>query len=93
MEHTRELIRDCIGIDDITQYWRWKGTLPDNARQRLEKAIRLRQEIAHGTTPRPIVHNQQYARRLPDFFRRLGRATDVGITTYLNNDFGIHTGW
>ena len=93
VQHTRDLIRDCIGIDDITQFWLWERTSPERACQRLEEAIRLRHEIAHGTTPRPIVHKQQYARRLPYFFRRLGGSTDTGITTYLNNDFGIYTGW
>ena len=93
VQNTRGLIRDCIGFDDITIYWVWQGTTPQRARERLDGAIRFRHEIAHGVTPRPIIHNQQYASRLPAFFRRLGTRTDLGITTYLDTEFGIHTAW
>ena len=90
---TQTLIRDCIGIDDITQYWSWHRSSPERVRERLDEAIKFRHRVAHGETPRPIIHNQQYAGRLPDFFRRLGKKTDAGITSYLHDEFGIDTGW
>lgn len=93
VQHTRDLIRDCIGLLDITASWAWQGTSSQRARERLEEAITLRHQVAHGVTPRPIIHNQQYARRLPGLFERLGTRTDAGITAYLDNEFGIQTGW
>ncbi len=93
VQHTRELIRACIGLDDITQYWIWTGTSAQRSRERLEEAIQNRHKVAHGVIPRPIIHNQQYASRLPGFFRSLGNKTDAGITSYLDSDFGINTGW
>ncbi len=90
---TQTLIRDCIGLDDITHYWIWSRTTARRSKERLEEAIWIRHQVAHGVIPRPIIHNQQYASRLPDFFRRLGKKTDAGITSYLSSDFGINTGW
>ena len=93
VQKTKELVRDCLGLDDITQCWTWTRTQPARACERLEECITFRHQIAHGVTPRPIIHNQQYASRLPAFFRNLGRTTDNGITSYLNSTLGVHTGW
>jgi len=92
-QHTVGLVRDCIGMPDVTTYWHWTRTSPERAKERLEEAIKLRHQIAHGVTPRPIIHNQQYAGRLPGFFRRLGEKTDKGISDYLRTAYGITTGW
>ncbi len=93
VQNTQELIRNSIGLDDITTYWTWSGSTAQRAKERLDQAIKIRHHVAHGFTPRPIIHNQQYAGRLPKFFRRLGKKTDAGITSYLSRDFGINTGW
>lgn len=93
VQKTRELLSQCIGLNDITNYWVWTGSSAQRARERLDEAIMIRHEVAHGVIPRPIIHNQQYASRLPNFFRNLGKKTDAGITSYLASDFGINTGW
>ena len=93
LQNTRSLIRDSIGLQDVSENWFWPGTSPERSRERLEEAITLRHQVAHGEMPRPIIHNQQYASRLPDFFRRLGTKTDEGITAYLLADYGVVTGW
>lgn len=93
VQHTRDLIRDSIGLPDITTSWTWQRTTQRQAIDRLEEVIRLRHQVAHGVTPRPIVHNQQYASRLPALFNRLGQRTDAGITDHLANQFGITSGW
>lgn len=93
VQNTKDLFRDCIGLEDISFHWRWKHNDPQKACRRLEEAIRYRHHIAHGVVPRPVIHNQQYARRLPIFFRKLGNATDTGITKYFANHLGIATGW
>ena len=92
-QHCKEIFQQSLGLDDITQDWSWKPTTPKKVSKRLEEAIKLRHEIAHGTTPRPIVHNQQYAKRLPGFFIKLGECTDAGLTSYLQMTFNISTGW
>lgn len=92
VQHTKDLLRDCIGIEDISRFWSWQATPPQRARDRLEEAILFRHQIAHGMTPRPIIHNG-YSARLPGFFRKLGQSTDATITSYLNTEFGVHTGW
>ncbi len=93
VQNTKNLIRECMGLGDVTQYWTWQGSTDQRACERLDEAIRLRHEIAHGVIPRPIIHNQQYASRLPGFFRKLGTRTDFGISAYLGNVLAINTGW
>ena len=60
--------------------------------RRLAAAMRLRHQIAHGVNPRPSVHNQ-YSSPLPDFFRRLGRATDDAVRNHLVNVIGLVNPW
>jgi len=93
VQNTRMLLRDCIGLDDITDSWAWDRTTAARACERLEEAIRYRHHIAHGVIPRPVIHNQQYTGRLPAFFRNLGVTTDEGVTDYFNDEYGIATGW
>jgi hypothetical protein len=93
VQQTQMLIQDCIGLVNITTSWSWQRTTPQRARERLEEAIGYRHQIAHGVTPRPVIHNQRYASRLPAFFRKLGAKTDAGLTAYLGSDYGIVTGW
>jgi len=93
VQNTKELIASCIGLEDITSRWSWQHTSPQSARERLDKAISLRHQVAHGIMPRPIIHNHQYSSRLPGFFRKLGKATDDAITDYLRDSFGLNTGW
>ncbi|AGA89075.1 hypothetical protein Thimo_0203 [Thioflavicoccus mobilis 8321] len=93
VDNTQNLVRDCLGLDNITLAWRWPHNPPEKAKERLKEAIKLRHEIAHGVTPRPIIHNQQYAGRLPDFFRKLGEATDKALTEYLAKEMSVSTGW
>lgn len=91
-ENVRMLLSDAIGLPDVTQFWQWRNTTPQQARERLQEAIRLRHEIAHGVNPRPTIHNS-YSSRLPGLFRRLGRTTDVGVRAYLVVTLGVANPW
>lgn len=91
-QHSKDLMRDAIGLVDITTYWSWPRTAPQDATRRLEEAIQFRHQIAHGTTPRPIIH-KAYTRHLPGFFRKLGQRTDKGLSIHLSTVYSITTGW
>lgn len=91
-ENVRGLLSDAIGLADVQPSWRWARSDPAQAVQRLAAVMRLRHEIAHGVNPRPIVHNQ-YSTELPDFFRRLARATDGAVRDHLVGALGLANPW
>jgi len=35
-QNTRNLVPDCLGLDDITTSWAWQGTAPERAIERLD---------------------------------------------------------
>ena len=91
-DNVRDLIARTIGLQDITDSWAWQNTTPQQARERLNKAIRIRHEVAHGVNPRPTVHNS-YASALPGFFRKLGISTDKAIRDYLSATLHVRRPW
>lgn len=91
-DNVRGLFAEALGLPDITLGWHWKGVDNIRARDRLAEALRYRHEIAHGVNPRPTIHNQ-YANRLPGFFRRLGRCTDASVGSHLSGVLGIPNPW
>ena len=92
MENVRTLISDAIGLQDVQYTWVWQNCTSTQATQRLAYAMRLRHQIAHGVNPRPIVDND-YSSKLPDFFRRLGRATDRAVRNHLVTTIGLTHPW
>jgi len=92
LENVRLLISDAIGLPDIQTSWTWRNGSAPQAVQRLTGAMKLRHEIAHGVNPRPVV-STAYASQLPDFFRRLGRATDHAVRDHLVSILGIANPW
>ena len=91
-DNVRTLISDCLGLQDIQTFWHWQNCSSAQAVQRLAVAMNLRHQIAHGVNPRPEVAIS-YARRLPEFFRRLGRCTDRAVRDYFVNFLGIANPW
>lgn len=91
-EQVRILISDAIGLQDVQHSWTWRNCTPAQARSRLQRAMEYRHEIAHGVNPRPVIHNP-YSSRLPDFFRRLGRATDAAVRAHLVDTLGVPNPW
>lgn len=88
----RLLFSVTLGIPDVQQAWAWPGYTQAQAVQDLTRAMRLRNQIAHGVNPRPLVA-QQYSNQLPDFIRRLGHATDRATRDHLVNVLGIAAPW
>lgn len=91
-ENVRALISDTLGLADVHLSWHWQNCTSQQAGQRLETALRLRHQIAHGVNPRPAV-DHPYARQLPEFFRRLARCTDAAVRDYLVNTLGVANPW
>ncbi len=92
MENVRMLLSDAIGLQDVHQFWVWRNCTSAQAMQRLAKVMRLRHQIAHGVNPRPVVNND-YSSELPDFFLRLGRATDQAVRNHLVKVIGLAHPW
>jgi hypothetical protein len=92
MENVRMLTADAIGLQDVQLSWIWRNSTSAQAVQRLAAAMRLRHQIAHGVNPRPVVNND-YSSQLPEFFLRLGRATDQAVRNHLVNLIGLAHPW
>jgi len=80
--NTKSLISNCLGLTDITLYWRWKNCTSTSACAYLNTALDTRHKIAHGVNPRPTVH-RSYAGWLPDLFKNLALCTDVAIADHV----------
>jgi hypothetical protein len=92
MENVRMLLSDAIGLPDVHQSWVGRNCTSAQTIQRLAAAMRLRHQIAHGVNPRPVVRNE-YSSKLPNFFRRLGQATDQAVRNHLVNVIGLVNPW
>jgi hypothetical protein len=92
MENVRMLLSDAIGLQDVHQSWFWFNCTSAQAVQRLAAAMKWRHQIAHGVNPRPVIHNQ-YSSQLPDYFRRLARATDQAVRNHLVSAIGVASPW
>ena len=92
VDNVRRLIADTLGLQDVTQFWAWQNTTPQQACDRLKEAITHRHHVAHGVNPRPTIHNQ-YASRLPGFFKKLGLSTDLAVRAYLVNTLHVGSPW
>ena len=80
--NTKALIASCLGLADITLYWRWQNCTSQSACAYLNKALDTRHKIAHGVNPRPTV-NRSYAGWLPDLFKNLALCTDTAIANHV----------
>lgn len=90
-QNVRQLVRDSLGLADVTATWAWKNTTPRRARDRLDEMLRDRHRIAHGVNPRPTIHNGP-ASRLPKLVRSLGSRTDAAIAQHLST-LGVTVNW
>ncbi|MBX9579744.1 MAG: hypothetical protein K2X87_05490 [Gemmataceae bacterium] len=90
--NTRALFADYLGLPDLPAAWSWRGSAPARTRARLDAAMQLRHRVAHGVNPRPVVPGVT-ADELPEFFLRLGRATDAAVRGHLVNTLGVPNPW
>lgn len=91
-KNVRTLVADALELKDIQEAWSWARYPHERVQELLAGAMKFRHEIAHGVNPRPTV-THQYAARLPDFFRCLGRCTDRAIRAHLIRNFGVLNPW
>jgi len=91
-DNVADLIRNCLGLQDIRTSWTWQNCPAPQAEQRLNQALRYRHQISHGVNPRPIILNP-YSSQLPNFIRRLARCTDDAVRHYLVNTHVIANPW
>lgn len=90
--NAKAMFADHLGLADLPAAWSWQGSAPPRVRTRLDTAMQLRHRVAHGVNPRPAVPAET-AGQLPDFFRRLGRATDAAVRGHLVNTLGVPHPW
>jgi hypothetical protein len=90
--NVEQLIQNCLGLPDIHLSWTWPSCKSARAVQRLAVAMTYRHQIAHGVNPRPTIQNE-YSRRLPEFFRRLAHCTDGAVRSHLVSVLGVANPW
>jgi hypothetical protein len=90
-QNVRQLVRDSLGLDNVTDAWAWRNCTPVQARTRLDEMLGYRHKIAHGVNPRPNIRNK-YGSSLPDFVRSLGSQTDAAIMAHLGT-LGVTVVW
>ena len=91
-DNVANLFRDALGLQNIRLSWEWRNCTAAQAEARLAEALRYRHEVAHGVNPRPTVHNN-YSKRLPGFFRRLGECTDRAVAVHADIALGVALAW
>lgn len=91
-QNVEELIRSCLGLNNLHFVWAWQNCTSAQAVQRLNGAMDYRHQIAHGVNPRPTIHNF-YSSQLPSYFRRLARCTDAAVRNHLTGVHGLANPW
>lgn len=83
----QSLFKTLVGFEDLETCFRWKGMPPLQAKQKLNKFVTLRGEIAHGKRPAPTVLRAeaiQYTRFLAILSVRLSNE----VRDYCRNQTG-----
>jgi RiboL-PSP-HEPN len=92
-QHVRDLIATSIGLPDITSAWSWQKCSVLDAIKLLDGFLMAtRHKVAHGDSPRPVVHNKSSS-WLPGFVRRLARHTDNALRLHLVGTLGVGNPW
>lgn len=90
--NVKVLLSDALGLANVHPAWTWPGYTSVQAVQESWRVLGLRHQIVHGVNPRPAVACQ-YSSQLPDFFQRLGLATDQAVRDHLVNALGVTNPW
>lgn len=46
-DKTKKLYKDYLGIDDVTDFWKWNNYEPEKAKAKLNEFIKLRGDVVH----------------------------------------------
>ncbi|MEX2168226.1 MAG: MAE_28990/MAE_18760 family HEPN-like nuclease [Pirellulales bacterium] len=76
----QELFKQALGIDDITAKWYWAGMSVQNARNKLNKFVELRGDIAHRGKPNTTCSKDKVTDFLNHVTRLVGK-TGGGVNT------------
>ncbi len=74
----REMFRDNVGCEDITQFWKWSRIDPKSACKQLDEFVELRGAIAHRANAQAYVKKREVLMGL-GHVQRLVRATDAAM--------------
>ena len=66
------LLKELIGLDDITSHWQWRGMQPALAISRLKDFVQLRGALAHSEEPAPVVNKA-------DVIRSIGLLSGISV--------------
>jgi hypothetical protein len=88
----KQAFADSIGLIDVTIDWHWRNCTMVQAVNRLDEMMRLRHEVAHGTNPRPVIHNL-YSKQLPHFVQKLALHTDRAVRSHITGVLGMPAPW
>lgn len=91
-QNVANLLNRCLGLPNVRTAWGWRNCTAAQAEGRLDSALDLRHEIAHGVNPRPVIHNT-YSSSLPGFMRRLALCTDNAVRNHLTTTLGLANPW
>lgn len=91
-QNVRRLIAESFGLSDVTISWSWRNCTSKSAVRLLDEFLKTRHHVAHGVTPRPIVHNK-YASWLPGFVERLAQRTDQALLHHFSSALGTTLPW
>lgn len=46
-DKTKKLYKDYLGLDDVTEFWKWNNYEPEKAKAKLNEFIKLRGDVVH----------------------------------------------
>lgn len=103
-ENTRTLLIECTGFDPMTN-WQWlkRNKNAHETKELLNEILRIRHSFAHGFPMPTFAWNQSNTgvtrltkKNIEDieaFFKHLVNSTDIGLSKYIENNYGVLTGW
>ena len=74
-----------LGLQKVSQHWRWSGVSASKARRKLNKYVRLRGDIAHrGSAAKAGSVHLSAARDFLNHVERLVKRTDAAVMKWTN---------
>ena len=82
-----DLYDQTLGLEHVTEAWRWQRMTPKRAREKLDAMIRRRGDIAHGGKPAgPATVQKAEVRRFREHILHLVDTTGARIESFLREN-------
>lgn len=78
------LVQRCLGLDQLSSSWTWRGMAAEDARKKLDEMVTLRGGIAHRVSAGNPVHKKD-AQRYAEFIQRIAVQTSNSIRSYIRS--------